>query len=460
MARSNSVSGLNIFLLEDDKWYNTFLTHHLTLNPDNIVESFFTVNDLLKNLFKNPDIIVLDYSLPDGNGASVLKKIKEFNPNINVLIVSGQEDIATVVDLLKQGAADYIIKNDETKERLWASISNIRDKIALKEEISELKNELKTQYDFSESMIGTSKSIKSISAIIEKACSSNITVSIHGETGTGKEVVAKVIHYNSARKKGKFIAVNVASIPGELIESELFGHEKGAFTGAVARRIGRFEEANNGTLFLDEIAEMDLNMQVKLLRVLQERELTRVGGNELVKFDARILVATHKDLAEEVKKGNFREDLYYRILGLMIELPPLRERESDIILLAKHFIKLYCKDNKVNLIKLSTEAQNKLMDYHYPGNIRELKSIIDLACVMSENELIEADTIKYMKSGNAQDIFLKEMTLDEYTERIIMNYLEKYNNNVLLVAKKLSVGKSTIYRMLKDNATDANHSKN
>ena len=343
---------------------------------------------------------------------------------------------------------------------MWASITNIRDKIALKEEIVELKNELTTHYDFSESMIGSSKSIKNVYSIIEKACSSNITVSIHGETGTGKEVVAKVIHYNSVRKKGKFVAVNVASIPSELIESELFGHEKGAFTGAVARRIGRFEEANNGTLFLDEIAEMDLNMQVKLLRVLQERELSRVGGNELVKFDARILVATHKDLAEEVKKGNFREDLYYRILGLMIELPPLRERESDIILLAKHFIKLYCKDNKLNLIKLSTEAQNKLLDYHYPGNIRELKSITDLACVMSENDIIEADNIKFMKSGNAQDIFLKEMTLDEYTERIIHNYLEKYNNNVLLVAKKLNVGKSTIYRMLKDQAANTDNSKN
>ena len=454
MAASNSVNGLSIYLLEDDKWYNTFLTHHLTLNPDNIVESFFTAAELLKNLYKNPAVVVLDYSLPDGNGATVLKKIKEFNPNIYVIIVSGQEDIATVVHLLKQGASDYIIKNDETKERLWASIANIRDKISLKEEITELKNELKTQYDFSESMIGNSPVLKQVYGIIEKACASNITVSIHGETGTGKEVVAKVIHYNSIRKKGKFVAVNVASIPNELFESELFGHEKGAFTGAIARRIGRFEEANNGTLFLDEIAEMDLNMQVKLLRVLQERELTRVGGNELVKFDTRILVATHKDLAEEVRKGNFREDLYYRILGLMIDLPPLRERGSDIILLAKHFIKLYCKDNKINLLKLSNEAQNKLMDYYYPGNIRELKSIIDLSCVMSENGVIEADNIKFMKSGNPQDIFLKEMTLDEYTERIIKNYLEKYNNNVLLVAKKLNVGKSTIYRMLKENFKD------
>ena len=195
---------------------------------------------------------------------------------------------------------------------------------------------------------------------------------------------------------------------------------------------------------------MELPMQAKLLRVLQERELNRVGGNETIKFDARIIVATHRDLSEEVKKGTFREDLYYRILGLSVHLPPLRDRTSDIILLAKHFIKMYCKDNKVSLIKMSAEAQNKLMDYHFPGNIRELKSIIDLACVMCDNQIIEADNVKFSKSTASNDIFLKEMTLEQYSQKIINSYLEKYNNNVLLVAQKLDIGKSTIYRMLKE----------
>jgi DNA-binding NtrC family response regulator len=449
MAKVNSPNVLNIFLLEDDKWYNKFLLHHLTLNPDNIVESYFTSCDLLKNLYKDPAVIVLDYSLSDGNGADVLKKIKITNPGVYVIIVSGQEDIDTAVDLLKHGATDYIIKNDDTKERLWASIANIRDKIALKDEIVQLKNELKNQFDFSESMIGSCKAIKSVYSFIEKACSSNITVSIYGETGTGKEVVAKTIHYNSLRKNGKFVAVNVASIPKDLIESELFGHEKGAFTGAIARRIGKFEEANKGTLFLDEIAEMSLNMQAKLLRVLQERELVRIGGNEILKFDTRIIVATHKDLAQEVKKGNFREDLYYRILGLTVHLPPLRERGSDIIMLAKHFVKLYCNENKINLLKLSNEALDKLMEYPYPGNIRELKSIIDLACLMAEKSIIECKNIRYPDNAGSQNIFLREMSLEEYDKRIISEYLQKYNNNVLLVAKKLNIGKSTIYRMLK-----------
>lgn len=449
MARK-SKNELRIHVVDDDKFYNKFLTHHLSLNPDNIVESYFNGADLLKNLYKNPEVIVLDYSLPDFNGSVLLKRIKESNPEISVIIVSGQEDISTAVKLLKEGAADYIVKNDETAERLWFSINNLNDKLALKEEIIELKNELKTQYDFSETMVGSSGVMKNVYAMIEKACNSVITISIYGETGTGKEVVAKTIHYNSNRKKGKFVAVNVASIPSELIESELFGHEKGAFTGAVARRIGRFEEANNGTLFLDEIAEMELSMQAKLLRVLQERELSRVGGNEIVKFDARIIVATHKDLSEEVKKGNFREDLYYRILGLSVHLPPLRDRTSDIILLAKHFIQMYCKENKLPLIKMTAEAQNKLMDYHFPGNIRELKSIIDLACVMSDGKIIEVDNIKYSKSTSNNDIFLKEMTLEQYDQKIIQNFLEKYNNNVLLVAQKLDIGKSTIYRMLKE----------
>ncbi|MCX6295654.1 MAG: sigma-54 dependent transcriptional regulator [Bacteroidetes bacterium] len=442
---------MRIFIIEDDKFYNKFLFHHLSLNPDNIIESYSTGAEGLKSLYKNPDIIILDYSLPDNNGATLLRKIKESNPDIFVIVVSGQEDISTAIQLLKEGASDYIVKNDETKDRLWLSIGNLRDKILMREEIVELKKELKTQYDFSETMVGISDAMKKLYPLIEKACKSSISVSIYGETGTGKEVSAKTIHYNSARKKGKFVAVNVASIPSELIESELFGHEKGAFTGAISRRIGLFEEANNGTLFLDEIAEMELTMQAKLLRVLQEKELTRVGGNDVIKFDARIIIATHRDLAEEVKKGRFREDLYYRLLGLSIFLPPLRERGSDILLLAKHFIKEFCKTNKLDLVKMSSGAQNKLMEYHFPGNIRELKSVIDLGCVMSENKIIEAENIKYSSSAAANDIVLTDMTLDQYNQKVIASYLEKYNNNVLLVAQKLDIGKSTIYRMLKSN---------
>lgn len=445
----SATNALKIFLLEDDKWYNAFLTHHLCLNPDNIVESFFTANDLLKNIYKNPAIIVLDYSLPDGNGATVLKKVKELNPNIFVIIVSGQEDIETVVDLLKQGATDYILKNDETKERLWSVITSIKVRIDLKEEISGLKNELKAQYDFSEAMIGNSNAIKNIFTSIEKACRSNINVSVFGEPGTGKELVSKIIHYNSDRNVGKLISVNLASIPVELMESELFGHEKDAFNGAITRRIGKLEEANNGTLFLDEITELDIPMQEKLLQVLQEREFKRIGGDEIIKCNARIIVASHKNISYEIKKENFNKNLYERILGLSIQLPPLRERASDMILLANHFIKLYCLENKINLLQLTSTAQNKLLNYNFPGNVRELKSIIELACVISEDGLIDGDKIKFVKRDSIKDLLLKELTLDEYVYGIIMSYLEKYNNNVVVVAEKLNVSKSTIYRLLK-----------
>ncbi len=448
MTVKKNKNELLIHVVEDDPFYNKLLQHHLSLNTDNVLESFTNGRDFLKNLYKNPQIAILDYSLPDFNGAALLAKIKASNPEIFVIIVSGQEDISTAIKLLQEGACDYLVKNSETKERLWSSVQKIREQIALKEEISELKSELEHQYDFSETIIGKSRAMQNVYALVEKACGSNISVSLYGETGTGKEVVAKSIHYHSGRKKGRFVAVNVASIPRELIESELFGHEKGAFTGALARRIGRFEEADKGTLFLDEIGELDLPMQAKLLRVLQERELCRVGGNELIKFDTRVIIATHKNLAEEVKLGNFREDLYYRLLGLSIELPPLRDRGADIILLAKNFLKGFSRSIRTGEIKMTTEAQKKLMDYHYPGNVRELRSIIELACVMSDDGVIGPEHIKFSKIS-APAALSRTMTLDEYNQMIINEYLEKYDHNVLMVAQKLNIGKSTIYRLLK-----------
>ncbi|MFI5164810.1 MAG: sigma-54-dependent transcriptional regulator, partial [Bacteroidia bacterium] len=312
----NINSEFKIFVVEDNEWYCEMLAHHLSLNPDYHVKKFFSGDEILRAIHENPAIVCLDYSLPDKNGSEILKKIKEFNPDIQVIIISGQEDIGVAVKLLKEGAYDYLLKNEETKDMLWNAINNIRQNMDLKKEIIDLKKEVVKKYDFSNIIIGKSNALAKTFQLIEKAAQGKITVSITGETGTGKELVAKAIHYNSERKNKPFVAVNVTAIPKELIESELFGHEKGAFTGANTRRIGKFEEANGGTLFLDEIAEMDISLQSKLLRALQEHEITRVGSNAAIPVDNRIIVATHKDLAEEVKKGNFREDLYYRLLGL------------------------------------------------------------------------------------------------------------------------------------------------
>lgn len=444
-------SGFKVFVVEDNEWYCEMLTHHLALNPDYQVQGFHSASEVLAYIHEGPAVICLDYSLPDKNGSEVLKRIKEFNPDIQVIIISGQEDVGVAVKLLKQGAYEYLLKNGETKELLWNTINNIRQNMALKKEICDLKREITRKYDFSHGIIGKSKALGQTFQLIEKAAQGKITVSVTGETGTGKELVAKAIHYNSDRKNSSFVPVNVAAIPKELIESELFGHEKGAFTGAQTRRIGRFEEANGGTLFLDEIAEMDLALQSKLLRVLQEREITRVGGSAALPVDIRIVVATHKDLAEEVQKGNFREDLYYRLLGLSIHLAPLRERRDDILLIARHFLDQYSKENKKDSIRISPGAQEKLLKHPFPGNIRELKAVIELAAVMSANSIIEERDITFNASVSVARMLSKEQTMQDYMDQILRAYLEKYHDNVLLVAKKLDIGKSTIYRMLHRN---------
>ena len=438
---------LKIFILDDDIWYGSMIHHFLSLNPDYEVKRFDSPTEFFNNLHEKPDVVTLDYSLPDMDGGEVLKKIKAVHPDIQVIIISGQEDVGTAINLLKNGAFDYIVKDDDTKDRVWNSILHLKEIQGLRKEVEDLKTEVGRKYDFSKFLIGKSEPLEKIFFLVEKAARTNITVSISGETGSGKEMVAKAIHYNSDRHKKPFVAVNVAAIPKELLESELFGHEKGAFTGAVTRRIGKFEEANNGTLFLDEIGELDINLQAKLLRVLQEREITRVGGNEVIPVNARIIVATNRDLMEEVSNKTFREDLYYRLIGLPIKLPALRERGNDIIILAKHFIDEFCKENNGVKKVLSADAQQKLLQYAWPGNVRELRSVMELSVVMSDDENIGSEHVTL--NGNASvDLLHKEKTLKEYEIHIIQHYLNKYDKDVLLVAKKLDVGKSTIYRMI------------
>lgn len=441
---------VKIFIVEDDPWYGQLLKHHLELNPDHEVFLFDNAKDCLGELKKNPDIICIDYGLPTMTGDVLLERILRHDKNIPVIVISGQEDVSVAVSLLRLGAKDYIIKDEHAKEMLWKAVLNIRETEGLKKEVAALKTELKGKHQFEKNIIGSSPAIKKIFSLLDKALKTNINVSVTGETGTGKELIAQAIHQNSDRSKKPFVAVNMAAIPAELLESELFGHEKGAFTGAVEKKIGKFEEANGGTLFLDEIGDLNLNMQSKLLRALQEREVVRVGGNKEIKFDARLITATHKDLKEEVENNNFREDLYFRIFGLPIELPPLRDRGQDVLLLAKHFIESFCKANKMETLTLSKETKEKMMSYHFPGNVRELKAAVDLACVMADGAVIEKGdmTFNSLKS-NAQNFTTVEKTLKEYNNDIISHFLEKYDHNVIAVAKKLNVGKSTIYNSLK-----------
>ena len=454
----HSEKTIKIFAVEDDPTYIKFLGYVLGLNPDFDYQIFTTGKAFLDQLHQKPQIVTLDYSLPSTTGRELLEKIKAHDPDIQVIILSSQEDITTAVELLKLGAYDYINKDQDAKDRLINSINNALKNVRLVNEINSLKQEITQKYQFSNSIIGNSPAMKQVFAMLEKAVKTNITVSITGETGTGKEVVAKAIHYNSDRKKYPFIAVNIAAIPKELIESELFGHEKGAFTGAASRRLGKFEEAKNGTIFLDEIGEMDPSLQAKLLRVLQEREITRIGSNQTISLNVRVLVATHRNLAEEVKAGNFREDLYYRLLGLPVQLPALRERGSDILLLTKFMLNHFCQENQMKGFLLSQEAQEKLLNYHYPGNVRELKSIIELAAVLADGDTIEAHDINFNSIARERNFTSEELTMREYTFLIIRHFLKQYNDNVLLVARKLDIGKSTIYRYLKE--MEANEEKN
>ena len=417
------MSSFSIFIVEDDRFYGQYLKQYLSSNPDYDIKLFLTGKEFMGELHKKPDLVTLDYDLPDINGAVILKKIRQTSPDTKVIIVSGQKDISTALDLLKDGANDYIVKEQDSRSRLWNVILRIRENQVLKSQVEQLQEEVGRKYDFEKAIIGNSQAIKTIYALIERASKTNINVSITGATGTGKEMVAKAIHYNSPRRKKPFVAVNMSAIPKELLESELFGYEKGAFTGADTRKIGRFEVAS-------------------------ERELVRIGGKETIPLDLRLIVATHRDLKEEVALGNFRQDLYFRLLGLPIHLPPLRERNNDIMILAKHFAEMFCKENKMPLVSFSSEASEKLLRYSYPGNIRELKAIIDLAVVMSNGKVLLTEDIIYSQTAQPNDFLNSgEMTLAQYDRMIIRSYLDKYQDNVALVAKKLDIGKSTLYRL-------------
>jgi two-component system response regulator AtoC len=443
-------SPFSIFVVEDDEWYRKLLVYTLELNPDFKVRAFEDGKSLLAALKEKPQVITLDYRLPDFNGEELLLKIKDQAPEVKVVIISEQSEIDTAVGLLKNGAYDYISKTKDIKERLHNIIKHIRDRRSLEGRIEVLQSEVEKKYDFQNSIIGQSEPLKKVFHLIKKATTTNISVIVYGETGTGKELVAKAVHYNSDRKNQPFVAVNMSAIPKELAESELFGHEKGAFTGATNRHLGKFEQATAGTLFLDEIGEMDKTLQAKILRALQEKEITRVGGKEAVKVNCRIVAATHRDLLDEVKAGNFREDLYYRLFGITIQLPALRERGKDILMLAKHFIAAFCKENSLKVKSLSGDASKKLLGYPYPGNIRELKSVVDLAVVMSEKEIIHPDDITFGTRDVISEMSGEEMSLKEYNQRIVKLYLKNYDDDIKLVAQKLDIGQSTIYRMLKE----------
>lgn len=450
MDAPHEKSKYRIFIVEDNELYAKVLKKQLE-NSQYEISVFHSGRSCLAHMYQRPAIITLDYRLPDIGGDEMLTALLNLDPSVHVIIISGQDEIETAVKLLKAGAYDYIVKGPDTRERLFHTVKNIYSSDQLRNENETLKHAIHEKYDFRRLIKGNSRQIEHIFSLMEKATTTNISVSVTGETGTGKELVAKGIHFNSKRKSQPFVAVNVSAIPEGLIESELFGHEKGAYTGADSRKIGKFEQANGGTLFLDEIADLDLSLQAKLLRVIQERELTRLGGNQVIPLDVRIITATHKNMEHMVNDHKFRQDLYYRLLGLPIHLPPLRERGNDVIMLSKYFADEFCLENGMDAKALTSAAKEALLGYTFPGNIRELKALTELACVLSTGNAIDREHFQFTLNGTSINLLSEEKTLEEYTSDIISHYLEKYNQNVKLVSGKLGIGKSTIYRFLQLN---------
>jgi len=337
------------------------------------------------------DLIITDLKMPHVDGLELLKFAKETNPDNIVIMITGYGTVNTAVDAMKLGAFDYVTKplrDDLVKLTVARALSFVR----LKEENVVLKDHLKEKHDFGK-MIGYSDCMKKIFDTIGRVSSSDSTIVIYGESGTGKELVARAIHFNSDRKDQPLIPVNCGAIPEELLESELFGHEKGAFTGAIRTKIGRFELAQGGTIFLDEIGDMSPALQVKLLRVIQERDFERIGGVKTISVDVRIIAATNQNLEQAVAEKKFREDLFYRINVIPINLPPLRERDMDIEILANHFLKRFNQINKKNITGISSEAMRCIMSYPWPGNVRELENLMEMLVVMKEKGSIEIDDL-------------------------------------------------------------------
>ncbi|MGQ9777721.1 MAG: sigma-54-dependent transcriptional regulator [Thermodesulfobacteriota bacterium] len=397
------------------------------------------------------DLVLTDIMMPEVNGMDLLKIIKGTRPELPVIMMTAYGSIDNAVEAMKIGANDYITKPVDFQDLLFR-ISKVQQETLLIRENRLLRMEVRKKFEFS-NIIGKSKKMQEIFSLIEKVAPSNSTVLIYGASGTGKELVAKAIHYNSPRADRPFIPFNCGAIPETLVESELFGHTKGAFTGAIQAKKGLFEEANGGTLFLDEISTILPSVQVKLLRVLQEKEVMKVGSTERTKIDVRLIAATNEDLEANMKKGRFREDLFYRLHVFPIFLPDLKDRKEDIPLLAYHFLDRYSKEARKEIKGLSKEAMTLLLEYDWPGNVRELENVIERAVIMADQDyLTPNDFPKDLQKGFSLLIkkgVRERKSLEEIKEEYIRQILRETDGNKKAAAEILKVNPRTLYRFEK-----------
>ncbi len=365
----------------------------------------------------NIDLVFTDFRMPDLSGLQVVQEIKKFNPEIAVVVITAFSKTEEAVQVMKEGAFDYLSKPVDLDE-LELLVNKAKEHNYLLSENKLLKEQLQERYRF-ESIISQSAEMEQVLNTVGRVAKSKATILIRGESGTGKELIARAVHYSSDRKNKPLITVNCAALSENLLESELFGHEKGSFTGAIAQRIGRFEQADGGTIFIDEVGDISPQTQVKLLRALQFGEFQRVGGTETIQTNVRVIAATNRDLEELIERRLFREDLFYRINVITIHLPPLRKRKTDIPVLVRHFIDKYAKENNKKISGISKEAQDSLMRYHFPGNIRELENIIERAVVMARDEMITSADLPFSVGDEKEKRILNPIDFsDSYVDKV------------------------------------------
>lgn len=442
-----------ILLIDDDPDFIKVLGARLTKKGFDLISAASAKEGMQKIESDYPDVVLLDVKLPDKSGVDMVSDIKKFNENISVIMVSGYGDVKFVVSAIKAGASDYIqkpVNSDDLCEKLSFLL--------------EIKNEKMKENDLRGFglIIGQSQPIKHMIKEIVKVASSDAPILLRGESGTGKTILAKIIHDHSKRYDKPFVIINCPTIPENLLESELFGHEKGAFTGASSEKIGKFELAQNGTLFLDEIGDLSEDLQAKLLRVLQNHEFERVGGLNTIKINARIIAATNRNLEDSMERRLFREDLFYRLNVLPIFIPSLRERRDDIPLLAKHFLQYFSKREKKNFEPLSEKIFEKLKSYDWPGNVRELENAVERAVVLSKSSKLSQ--IDFVLGKAKPEILLKtdeekKMSIGTVQHDAIIKALKSSQGNISKAAKILGIGRDTFYRWMKRHGIDISRKK-
>ncbi|GAB6093799.1 sigma 54-interacting transcriptional regulator [Desulfatiferula olefinivorans] len=451
----NSRKRHSLLVVDDDTAHRTMLATLLTGWGYDITEADdgqIAVDRVQERAY---DLVLMDVRMIKVSGLEAMEKIKAFNPAIPVIIMTAYSSIETAVDALKNGAYDYLTKPLDF-EKLKLTIKRATDHFDLKEENRLLKISLENQFD-RQNIIGRSPAMVKLLETVAQVAQSEATVLITGESGTGKELIAGATHYNSPRKDAPFVKINCAALTETLLESELFGHEKGAFTGAHKKKEGKFVQADGGSLFLDEVSEMPLSMQVKLLRVLQERELTRVGGEDVIKVDVRLIAATNKNLVELVARGEFREDLYYRLNVVDLYLPPLRERTDDIPLIAQRYLDMFAEKNRKTVSGFTPQAMDVLIRHPWPGNVRELMNAVERAVVLCQGAYLDADNFLAIKGAEPDRPdapagslpFSADMTLEDVEKNVILSTLDSVDGNKSEAARRLGITRKTLHKKLK-----------